>query len=100
MAERGGFEPPVQLPVHWFSKPAHSTALAPLRGRLGTGDARYGRPGGASRRGRARRAVSAADHVDAAERHLRALHLEPDGARVAVGGTRSLRDLDPVDDRT
>ena len=30
-AERGGFEPPVRLPAHRFSKPAHSTTLAPLR---------------------------------------------------------------------
>ena len=33
MAERGGFEPPVQLPTRWFSKPVHSAALAPLRAR-------------------------------------------------------------------
>ncbi len=31
MAEREGFEPPVPLRVHRFSKPAHSAALAPLR---------------------------------------------------------------------
>ncbi len=28
--ERGGFEPPVQSPAHWFSKPAPSAARAPL----------------------------------------------------------------------
>jgi hypothetical protein len=30
-AEREGFEPSVQLPVHRFSRPARSAALAPLR---------------------------------------------------------------------
>jgi integrase/recombinase XerD len=30
-AEREGFEPSVRLPAHRFSRPAHSTALAPLR---------------------------------------------------------------------
>ena len=30
-AEREGFEPSVRLPVHRFSRPAHSTTLAPLR---------------------------------------------------------------------
>ena len=30
LAERGGFEPPIELPLYWFSKPAHSTALPPL----------------------------------------------------------------------
>jgi hypothetical protein len=29
--ERGGFEPPVRLPVHTLSKRAHSTALTPLQ---------------------------------------------------------------------
>ncbi|MEY3607466.1 MAG: hypothetical protein RLZZ447_254 [Verrucomicrobiota bacterium] len=32
MAERGGFEPPVRLPVHMISNHAHSTTLSPLRG--------------------------------------------------------------------
>ncbi len=31
LAEREGFEPPVQLPGRWFSRPLHSTALPPLR---------------------------------------------------------------------
>ena len=31
MAEREGFEPSVAFQPHWFSKPAHSAALAPLR---------------------------------------------------------------------
>ena len=31
LAERGGFEPPVELPQHRFSKPAHSAALASLQ---------------------------------------------------------------------
>ena len=30
-AEREGFEPSVPLPVHRFSRPAHSAALSPLR---------------------------------------------------------------------
>ncbi len=30
VAERGGFEPPVPLRTHWFSKPARSAALSPL----------------------------------------------------------------------
>ncbi len=30
-SERGGFEPPVQSPAHWFSKPAPSAARAPLQ---------------------------------------------------------------------
>src|SRR5580704_14219540 len=30
LSERGGFEPPVGLPQHRFSKPARSTALPPL----------------------------------------------------------------------
>jgi hypothetical protein len=32
--ERGGFEPPVLLRAHWFSKPARSAAPTPLRIRL------------------------------------------------------------------
>ncbi len=31
LAERVGFEPTVPLPVHWFSRPAHSATLSPLR---------------------------------------------------------------------
>ena len=31
MAERGGFEPPEELPLHLLSKQAHSTTLASLR---------------------------------------------------------------------
>ena len=31
IAEREGFEPSVQLPIQRFSRPSHSTALAPLR---------------------------------------------------------------------
>jgi hypothetical protein len=31
MAERVGFEPTVRLPVQRFSRPSHSTTLAPLR---------------------------------------------------------------------
>ena len=30
MAERGGFEPPVRLPIQRFSRPPHSTTLASL----------------------------------------------------------------------
>lgn len=30
-AERGGFEPPVSVNPHWFSKPAQSATLSPLR---------------------------------------------------------------------
>ena len=30
-AEREGFEPSVPLRVHWFSRPARSAALSPLR---------------------------------------------------------------------
>lgn len=30
-AEREGFEPSVQLPIQRFSRPSHSTALAPLQ---------------------------------------------------------------------
>jgi hypothetical protein len=30
-AERVGFEPTVELPPHWFSRPAQSAALSPLR---------------------------------------------------------------------
>ena len=32
LAERGGFEPPVRLPVHMISNHAHSTTLSPLHG--------------------------------------------------------------------
>jgi hypothetical protein len=32
LAERVGFEPTVRLPVQRFSRPSHSTSLAPLRG--------------------------------------------------------------------
>ena len=32
LAERVGFEPTVRLPVQRFSRPSHSTTLAPLRG--------------------------------------------------------------------
>ena len=32
VAERVGFEPTVRLPVQRFSRPSHSTSLAPLRG--------------------------------------------------------------------
>jgi hypothetical protein len=31
LAERVGFEPTVRLPVQRFSRPSHSTSLAPLR---------------------------------------------------------------------
>ena len=31
VTERGGFEPPVRLNAHWFSKPAQSTTLPPLQ---------------------------------------------------------------------
>ena len=31
LAEREGFEPPKTLRPYWFSRPAHSTTLAPLR---------------------------------------------------------------------
>ena len=31
-AEGAGFEPAVRLHALWFSRPAHSTALPPLRG--------------------------------------------------------------------
>ena len=31
LPERGGFEPPVRLPVHWFSKPAPSATRTPLQ---------------------------------------------------------------------
>jgi hypothetical protein len=31
LAERVGFEPTVRLPVQRFSRPSHSTTLAPLR---------------------------------------------------------------------
>jgi hypothetical protein len=34
MAERQGFEPWVELPPQRFSRPPHSTALAPLRSLL------------------------------------------------------------------
>ncbi len=30
VSEREGFEPPVQLPAHWFSKPAPSATRTPL----------------------------------------------------------------------
>ena len=30
-AERVGFEPTVPVKVHWFSRPAHSATLSPLR---------------------------------------------------------------------
>ena len=33
LAERVGFEPTVRLPVQRFSRPSHSTTLAPLRAR-------------------------------------------------------------------
>ncbi len=36
-AEREGFEPSVRLPPHWFSRPAHSAALSPLRDGQRTG---------------------------------------------------------------
>ena len=31
MAEREGFEPSIPIQVYWFSRPAHSTTLPPLR---------------------------------------------------------------------
>ena len=36
-AEREGFEPSVGFPPHWFSRPAQSAALSPLRGGLRKG---------------------------------------------------------------
>ncbi len=41
LAERGGFEPPVGLPLHWFSKPARSATPAPLP-ESRAGDCRHG----------------------------------------------------------
>jgi len=40
--ERGGFEPPVRLLAHWFSKPARSAAPAPLQGDGTSPAASYG----------------------------------------------------------
>lgn len=40
VAERGGFEPPCGFRRNWFSKPAHSAALAPLREDRRSGETR------------------------------------------------------------
>lgn len=50
MAERGGFEPPIELPRYRFSKPAHSAALPPLQ--VGIVGCRKNRQAGACRCGR------------------------------------------------
>src|SRR5262249_61825168 len=42
LAERVGFEPTVRLPVQRFSRPSHSTSLAPLRGGHVTCRSTYG----------------------------------------------------------